>query len=244
MASVSPEHMNDSLISSDDNRRMFNRIAGSYDLANRLISFGLDTHWRRRAVRLLAPSDNGRYLDLGCGTGDVILEILHQSPRSHVVGLDPAENMLEIARTRIDKANVCEQVSLVAGDALSLQFEDSSFAGIISAFCIRNISDRQKALAEMYRTLSPGSPLVLLELTSPRGGPLRLAYAFYSRYVIPLIGGLAGDREAYKYLIQSIDDFTRNGALEDLMKDAGFNNVKAVRMTCGTVTIFYGQRAQ
>jgi len=155
---------------------MFDRIAGRYDLLNRLMSFGLDRRWRRRAVQLLEPSGANSYLDLGCGTGDISLEILRQAPESDVVGVDPAEKMLRIAQTRISKANMHNRVNLVVGDALSLEFGDNSFAGIASAFCIRNITDRRKALAEMNRTLSPGGRLVLLELTATDNPILRPAY--------------------------------------------------------------------
>ena len=236
--------MNDSLISSDDNRRMFDDIAEDYDLMNRLMSFGLDGHWRRRSVQALAPKENQSYLDMGCGTGAVILEILRQSPNSQVTGLDPSEHMLQIARAKLDKENLLDRATLVTGDALSLKYDDHAFSGTISAFCIRNITDRRKALSEMFRTLTPGGRLVLLELTATSHPIMRPLYSLHARYMMPLIGRLAGNRNAYTYLTESIEDFTQRGAIELLMTEVGFSNLKTMTMTSGTVTVFYGERPE
>ena len=135
-------------MSADDNRRMFDRIARRYDLMNRLLSGGLDRRWRRKAVETLAPRPGGRYLDVGCGTGDLAVEILRQCAGASVVGIDPAEGMLAIAEAKIAQAGLASGASFQTGDAEALDFDDGSMAGVISAFCLRNIAHRTRALME------------------------------------------------------------------------------------------------
>lgn len=226
----------DSLLSAEDNRRMFDRIARRYDRMNCLLSLGLDRRWRRKAVGLLAPAADGRYLDIGCGTGDVAIEILRQCESAQVVGIDPAEAMLAIA------AGKTERATFQIGDATDLAFEDESFAGIISAFCLRNIARRARAFEEMRRTLVPGGRAVILELTVPRSRLLRFGHHLYLRGVVLPVGWLiARSADAYRFLADSIAEFAEPGKVGHMMNEAGFVDTQQVAILGGTVTIFVGR---
>jgi demethylmenaquinone methyltransferase/2-methoxy-6-polyprenyl-1,4-benzoquinol methylase len=164
----------DTLISAEENRAMFDRIAKNYDAANRTISMGLDKGWRRKTIAMLRPFRGGRYLDIGTGTGDLAFEILDQSVNVLIDGIDPAENMLEIARAKAGQRGVGDAVSFFTADALDLPMESDTYDGIVSGFCFRNIERRQKALSEMLRVLKPGGAVFILEATRPENALIRL----------------------------------------------------------------------
>ena len=233
----------DSLISATDNRSMFNRIAGYYDGTNRLLSVGFDRYWRRRAVAFLEPEAGGAYLDVGSGTGDIALEILRQSPESVVTGIDPSEAMLELGRDKVLAAGLAQSITLLVGDALDLQFRDYSFDGVITAFCIRNVTDRRRALKECHRVLRPGGKFVMLELTDPVGPFMKPLFRVYSNAVIPLVTKILSSAPAYRYLTDSMADFPRAERFESLLREIGFVHTSHVRMTGGITTLFSGSRA-
>ncbi len=232
----------DSLISPDNNRRMFDAIARRYDLMNRILSMGLDRRWRRKAVEALAPRAGGRYLDIGCGTGDMGIEILRQCPEAEVVGIDPAENMLDIAAAKTTKNNLEDSIVFQIGNAAELCFDDASVEGIITAFCFRNIADRAKALGEMRRVLSAGGRLVILELTTPSHPLIRIGHRLYNRWLVPTAGRLiARSEDAYHYLVHSVEAFPQPEEVVELLNVAGFVNARAVAVNGGIVTVFSGE---
>lgn len=232
----------DSLISADDNRQMFDRIARRYDLMNGLMSGGMDRRWRRRAVKLLAPRDGGRYLDVGCGTGDLAVEILRQCPTAEVIGIDPAEEMLAIGQAKIASKGLADRASFQPGNAESLEFADGELAGVISAFCLRNIEHRAKALTEMRRVIAPGGRAVILELTTPTNPIVRAGHWLHTRCFVPVAGRcIARGSGAYKYLVSSVQDFTPTPQVLEMMAEAGFVEPACVRLSGGVVTIFVGQ---
>ena len=231
----------DTLISADDNRAMFDRIAKNYDAANRAISMGMDKRWRREAIALLRPFRGGRYLDIGTGTGDLVFEILDQSANVLVDGIDPAEQMLEIARNKAARRGVGDAVSFFTADALDLPMESETYDGIVSGFCLRNIERRQKALEEMLRVLKPGGMVVILEATLPENPLVRLGHNLYMP-LVPIIGRMLGSGSAYKYLVDSIEDFPQPGTVTDMLSAAGFSTVQFKPRTFGTVCIFSGKK--
>jgi len=231
----------DTLISAEENRAMFDRIAKNYDAANRAISMGMDKGWRRKTIKKLCPFRGGRYLDIGTGTGDLVFEILDQSANVLVDGIDPAEQMLEIARDKAAARGVGDAVSFLTADALELPMESETFDGIVSGFCFRNIEHRQKALEEMLRVLKPGGKLVILEATYPRNALIRFGYKLYTP-LVPLIGKFLGGGSAYKYLVDSIEDFPKPDMVTEMFKVAGFAEVGCTPLTFGTVSIFSGTK--
>ncbi len=231
--------MRDSLLSAKDNRAMFDRIARRYDLMNTILSLGQHRRWRRKAVRKMKLRASGRYLDVGCGTGDVAIEILQQCPGCTVVGIDPAEGMLDLGRRKITEAHLTERAELQPGDTTRLPLEADTFDGAIAAFCLRNVTDRVGALAEMGRVVRPRGLVVILELTTPKNPLMRLGHGIYTRSLAPLLGGIiARDRGAYRYLIDSVVDFPPTDAVLEMMTRANLSNPLAIPMTGGAVTVF------
>ena len=235
------ERTRDTLISADENRAMFDRIAKNYDAANRVISLGMDRRWRRDTIRQLKPFRGGRYLDIGTGTGDLVFEMLDQSANILVDAIDPSENMLEIARAKAARRGVGDAISFFTADALDLPMESDTYDGIVSAFCLRNIERRQTALAEMLRVLKPGGMAVILEATLPDRPMVRGFYKLY-RPVVPLIGRILGGGQAYRYLVDSISDFPEPGTVTDMLIAAGFSSVQFKPLTFGSVCIFSGKK--
>ncbi|WP_372795952.1 bifunctional demethylmenaquinone methyltransferase/2-methoxy-6-polyprenyl-1,4-benzoquinol methylase UbiE [Pontiella sp.] len=231
----------DTLISAEENREMFDRIAKNYDVANRAISMGMDKGWRKKTVQLLKPFRGGRYLDIGTGTGDLVFEIIDQSANVLIDGIDPSEQMLAIAKDKAQKRKLGDSVSFFPADALDLPMESDTYDGIVSGFCFRNIERRQRALEEMRRVLKPGGMLVILEATYPDKAWVRAGYKMY-RPLVPMIGKILGGGSAYKYLMDSIEDFPRPDTVTDMFSAAGFSTVQYKPMTMGTVCIFSGKK--
>ncbi len=231
----------DSLTTAEENRSMFDAIAGYYDGTNKILSFGLDGLWRGRAVTRLQPVPGGKYLDVGCGTGDIALEILRRAPGSKVVGIDPSQGMLVRGQNKVSSAGLAESISLIPGDVLDLEFEDNSFDGAITAFCIRNVTNRKRALLEMSRVIRSGGRIVVLELTLPTGRIMEPLFKIYSRVAIPILTKIMSSVSAYRYLTDSMADFPRPDLILALMKEAGFVECRFRHMTGGIVTLFDGQ---
>ncbi len=221
---------------------MFDRIARRYDAMNKVISMGLDRGWRRRAIDRLAPTPGGRYLDVGTGTGDLLLEIVRRVSGAVGVGIDPASEMLARGREKVRAAGLDGRITFQTGDAMALPFDDRSFDGIILGFCIRNVEDRRKALDEFRRVLTPGARVVILELTEPSHPAVRLGHRLYTGTVVPAAAALLSLRSAYTYLVDSVRAFPSPSVFEEVMRAVGFHDVDSEPLTLGTVTLFVGVR--
>jgi demethylmenaquinone methyltransferase/2-methoxy-6-polyprenyl-1,4-benzoquinol methylase len=231
----------DSLISAEENRAMFDKIAGYYDGTNKILSLGLDGYWRRRAVACLSPHPDGKYLDVGCGTGDVSIEILRQAPDSSVSGIDRSEKMVEIGRAKTREAGLENSISLDIGDVLDLAFPDNYFDGAITSFCIRNVTDRRRGLTEICRVVRRGGLFVILELTEPTGFIMRPMFRIYAGVIMPLLTKIMSSVSAYRYLSASMADFPLPEVFSNVMGEAGFVNIEHTHMTGGIVTLFVGR---
>src|SRR5262245_15620788 len=231
-------------------RDNFDAIAPRYDLTNRVISFGIDLHWRRVAIRQLrdVPAE-GVVLDLACGTCDMALETLRQGRAARVVGADLSRSMLSLARRKLaSRAGAgrpaAERVRLVNAPAEALPFRDASFDAVTIAFGIRNIPDFMAGLREMLRVLRAGGRACILEFSTPPSKLLWKAYNYYFFNILPRIGGLITGREAaYRYLTDSVAQFPDAREFKAAMEEAGFTNVSCLSMNGGIVCVHTGVKA-
>lgn len=233
-----------SLLTSEQNARMFNRVSHHYDRLNRILSLGLDCSWRRRAIALLTPVSAGHYLDIGCGTGDLALEMLRQADDTTVIGIDPAAGMLDYARAKCEEAGIVEHMTFTVGNACALSYPQHTFDGVMSAFCIRNIANRPAAFAEMVRVTRPNGRIMALELTRPQNPLLKFAHRVHSATLIPLASRLVSQSRAYRYLNKSVAQFPSPASLAAEMRAAGMVNIETHPLTGGIVTVFVATRWQ
>ncbi len=223
--------------------RMFSAIAGRYDLLNRVMTFGLDQSWRRLAVRYVQSATSGgrRALDVATGTGD-FLPLLHRAmPTAQVVGVDFCLPMMQAGLSKVDATEGTG--AYVGGDALRLPFPDETFDAITTGFGMRNVVDLAGALREMQRVTKPGGRLACLEVARPDSALLRFGHRFYFTRVVPLIGALlGGNAEAYTYLPQSAEQFPPPDQLRNLLKAAGWSNVRYQLLGLGAVAVHIAEK--
>jgi demethylmenaquinone methyltransferase/2-methoxy-6-polyprenyl-1,4-benzoquinol methylase len=223
-------------------RKMFDGIAPTYDLLNRLISFGLDRNWRKQAVIIFRDKIGGNFLDIAAGSGDVSIELLRMQPAS-IVATDFSMKMLLECKKKINRHDKNNIIHCAAVDAHKLPFQSETFDGTIVAFGIRNFEDRLLSLKEMYRVLKRDGISVILELTHPRSPIISTLYSFHAKILLPMIGRIISrHNSAYSYLPQSIETFPNQKEFLELMKQAGFVKLKAYPLTFGTATIFVGKK--
>jgi demethylmenaquinone methyltransferase / 2-methoxy-6-polyprenyl-1,4-benzoquinol methylase len=223
-------------------RSMFDSIAGRYDFLNHFLSASIDRRWRRFTRRRLAASlpEAPLVLDLCTGTGDLALEM---AKIGRVVGCDFSHPMLRLGHAKIRKANMGERAELVEGDALCLPFPGDTFDGVTIAFGFRNLEDYAGGLREMTRVLRPHGWLAILEFSDPRLPVFRQIYLFYFRHLLPRIGELVSGRKgAYSYLMQSVTEFPKPQALEEMMREANLMQVQHHLLTGGIVALHLGQK--
>ena len=217
-------------------RDMFGRVAHRYDLANHLLSMNIDKHWRARAVarvRDVTRRPDARVLDLCCGTGDLLVA-LEKDRSAPVLGSDFCHPMLIGAAAKTSSP-------LFEADALHLPLADSSLDAITIAFGFRNLANYQAGLVELRRVLKRGGVLAILEFSQPPNQMFASLYNWYSRAVLPVIGGmLSGSRDAYEYLPESVRKFPGAEGLAGMMAQAGFAGVEFERMTGGIVALHLG----
>jgi demethylmenaquinone methyltransferase / 2-methoxy-6-polyprenyl-1,4-benzoquinol methylase len=221
-------------------REMFGRIAKRYDLLNHLLSGNVDKRWRRivaARVREKLSANDGRVLDVACGTGDLSLT-LFDITGARVVGTDFCRPMLEIAA-----AKTADRIPLIEGDALNLPFRGGSFEVVTIAFGLRNLASVEGGLAELRRVLKPGGWIAVLEFSRPANAMLRPLFGLYFTRILPLMGGLiSGSRSAYSYLPASVQKFPDQTQLSLLMQQAGFDQVQFENLTGGIAALHMGRR--
>jgi demethylmenaquinone methyltransferase / 2-methoxy-6-polyprenyl-1,4-benzoquinol methylase len=222
-------------------RGMFGRVAHRYDLLNHLLSVNIDRYWRARTVRRLGPvlaRPGVRVLDLCCGTGDLLIA-LERAAGAPAAGADFCHPMLQAARRKVARLGLCSEV--IEADALALPVADASLDVITTAFGFRNLANYDRGLGQMRRALKPGGVIAILEFSTPPNRAIAALYGFYSRRILPVIGGaLSGDLGAYGYLPESVRKFPGAEELAERMREAGFRDVHFERMTAGIVALHTG----
>ncbi len=216
-------------------QRLFGAIARRYDLANHLLSGGIDFHWRRRAAAIVAKEKPLRILDVATGSGDLALALQKASPNAKVTGTDFCQPMLdEAARKGL--------TDLVLADALALPFSDAAFDALTVAFGLRNMEDWPRAIREMARVIRPGGLLLVLDFSVPQP-PLRGLYRFYLHRIMPRLAALVtGEKTAYKYLADSIEAFPTGEKMTALIESCGFREASCQRLTGGIVSLYTARR--
>jgi demethylmenaquinone methyltransferase/2-methoxy-6-polyprenyl-1,4-benzoquinol methylase len=213
-------------------RSMFDAIAGRYDLVNRVMTFGMDVGWRRRAVRELRLPGGTLVGDLGCGTGDLCRELSRYGYRA--VGFDFSLGMLAEATT---------SAPFAAADVLRLPLRDGALDGAVSGFVLRNVVDLSALLAETARVVRPGGRVVLLEAAQPEHPVMRAGHALYFNRVVPAIGGVLSDRAAYRYLPDSMAYLPGREELVSMLREAGFADARRLPLAGGIAQLLVGTRS-
>jgi len=220
---------------------MFGRISGWYDFLNHFLSLGMDILWRRKLVKAVRPGPTGRFLDLAAGTMDVTRELKRLHPDARILAMDFSLPMLERGRPKL--AAFGNDVLPVLADGRLLPLADQSVDAVTIAFGIRNIRPRSAAYAEILRTLAPGGRLAILEFGSSNRPIWKGLYNFYLNTLLPLVGRVVSkDRQAYKYLAETIADFPTAPALEEELREAGFVNLTHEELLSGIVNIHVAER--
>ena len=216
-------------------RRLFGAIARRYDLANHLLSSGLDYFWRRRAAKIVRAWNPSRVLDLATGSGDLALGLAKACPDAEVVGADFCLPMLLAAQRK-------GVAKLVQADGMNLPLPDAAFDVVTIAFGLRNMESWQRGLAEIARVLRPSGHLLVLDFSIPRP-PFQTLYRLYLHRVLPIFARLlTGEREAYEYLGASIEKFPTGTAMNALIEAAGFADAKCEPLTGGVVSLYTAAR--
>ncbi|MGB7587178.1 MAG: bifunctional demethylmenaquinone methyltransferase/2-methoxy-6-polyprenyl-1,4-benzoquinol methylase UbiE [Solirubrobacterales bacterium] len=222
--------------------RMFDRVAGRYDLLNSVMTAGLHHRWRQRAADQARLGPGGSALDVCSGTGDLALELASRvSPGGHVVGTDFSEPMLDLAREKATSRNIPD-VRFEWADALRLPYEAGSFDAVTVGFGARNLSDLDLGLREMTRVLRNGGRLVILEITQPTRPPLSTFYSLWFDRVVPILGTIAGEQDAYSYLPESVRSFPDPRTLAEKMDAAGLEDIRWTILAGGIIAIHSGTR--
>ena len=225
---------------SEQVQSMFDRIAGRYDLLNSLMTAGLHHGWRTRAADRAELNPGDAVLDVCCGTGDLAFELAQRvSPGGHVVGCDFSEPMLDLAREKAADRGV-ESVRFEWADALQLPYGDARFDAATVGFGVRNFADRDQGLREMARVLRPGGRLVILEFTEPKRPPFSTFYSLWFDRIVPVLGRLTNDPEAYAYLAESVHSFPDPPGLAAKMDAAGLGQIRWLLMAGGILAIHSG----
>jgi demethylmenaquinone methyltransferase / 2-methoxy-6-polyprenyl-1,4-benzoquinol methylase len=220
-------------------RGLFSRISPNYDFMNRLMTFGMDTSWRRFLLSVAGVPRGGRLLDVGIGTGDIALEALRIDSTVHVTGVDYTAEMMEVGRMR-DNA---EKINWCRADAMVLPFPDATFDAVVSGFLVRNVADVRTTIREQVRAVKPGGRVVCLDTSPVRRSILSPFLLFYLKAIIPFLGWLlTGEGEAYRYLISSTMNFIKAETLADIMRDSGLEDVTFKRLMFGSIAVHWGLR--
>ena len=220
---------------------VFTRVASKYDIMNDLMSGGLHRLWKEAMMDWLAPRPGQRLLDVAGGTGDVAFRFLGRAPGSQAVVCDMTESMLIAGRQRAEADQMAASLDWVVGDAMALPFADATFDTYTISFGIRNVTRIADALTEAYRVLRPGGRLMVLEFSQIPNDLLQKAYDLYSFNVIPVMGQVvAGDRDSYQYLVESIRKFPDQDTFASMIRRAGFEQVSYRNLTMGIAALHSG----
>lgn len=219
---------------------MFDNIAPTYDRLNHIMSLNIDKIWRRRVMRIVRRHKARKIMDVATGTGDLAIAMAKRADRTQILGIDLSEEMLAVARKKIQKQGLEERIMLEKGDAENLAMVSSeSLDAATVAFGVRNFENIERGLSEIYRTLRVGGLLVVLEFSMPKNRLIRWVYSQYAHRLLPRIGGMISkDKRAYTYLPDSVEEFPAPERFAEILKGVGFKSVKLRSQSCGIAYIY------
>jgi demethylmenaquinone methyltransferase / 2-methoxy-6-polyprenyl-1,4-benzoquinol methylase len=222
---------------------MFDDIAFQYDFLNRFLSAGIDVQWRKKAIKQLRDIHPKKILDVATGTADMaILSCSILQPES-ITGIDISNKMLELGRKKIEKAGLNSLITLAHGDSETINFADNSFDAVTVAFGVRNFQHLEKGLAEILRVLRPGGKLVVLEFSKPKAPVMSQLYSVYMATVAPTVGKIfSKNRNAYKYLDESIKKFPEGKNFTTILDNLGYANTYCKPLSLGICSIYCGEK--
>ena len=220
---------------------VFGSVASKYDVMNDAMSFGIHRIWKDAMMDWLAPRPEQQLLDVAGGTGDISFRFLDRAGSGHATVLDLTEPMLVEGRKRAEAAQMADSLDWIVGDAMALPFEDNTFDVYTISFGIRNVTRPQEALNEAFRVLRPGGRLMVLEFSQIPNDLMQKVYDLYSFNIIPRMGqAIAGDRDSYQYLVESIRNFPDQDTFLGMVKQAGFENAKYRNLSMGIACLHSG----
>jgi demethylmenaquinone methyltransferase / 2-methoxy-6-polyprenyl-1,4-benzoquinol methylase len=220
----------------------FDKIARRYDIANRVISLGMDAGWKRKLVSMIPPNSR-RILDIAAGTGDIAVKAAEAIPDADITAADASENMLTAAAEKAQRNGLASRINFQKADMLRLPFEDGSFDCVTMVYGLRNAADTAAAVSEIHRVLKPGAAALIMEFAMPIAQPMRFLFGVYFRFIMPVIGGLvSGNFAAYRYLHKTVAEFYPPRETAAIISKAGFE-VEKTPLAGGAVWIFTARKA-
>ncbi|NCX95553.1 MAG: bifunctional demethylmenaquinone methyltransferase/2-methoxy-6-polyprenyl-1,4-benzoquinol methylase UbiE [Chitinophagia bacterium] len=217
---------------------MFNNISQRYDFLNHFLSLGIDKHWRKKTIAAVAQVNPKHILDVATGTADLALQAATIAP-NQITGIDIADQMLAVGKEKIAKAGLTHLIALETGDSEALRFETNTFDAVMCSFGVRNFDNLERGLKEMHRVLVPGGKLVILEFSKPEAPVIKQCYAFYFKYILPLMGRLISMHpQAYAYLPESVKAFPQGTEFKNILTNAGYKNPHSKPLTFGICTLY------
>ncbi len=224
-------------------KAMFETIATGYDFQNSFLSLRRDVYWRKALAEMLQLENGDTVLDVAVGTAEIALSISGRYPGVRVVGVDFSPAMLRVGKKKIEDRGRQERISLAAGDGRLLPVRSNSVDALTISFGIRNVEERDQALAEFYRVLKPGGGLYIMEFSYPDQPALYRLYRFYFDYILPPIGNLISRTNyAYSYLADSVDTFPDDAGFSAEIEAAGFSQTVITKLTFGIAKIYQGRK--
>ena len=219
---------------------MFDNIAPTYDKLNHIMSLNIDRVWRRRVMRIVRRAKARKIMDVATGTGDLAIAMAKRVDRTQILGVDLSEEMLAVARRKVEKQGLEERIMLEKGDAENLDMvATESIDAATVAFGVRNFENIERGLCEIFRTLKPGGKLVVLEFSMPKNRLVRWVYSQYAHRLLPRIGGMISkDKQAYTYLPDSVEEFPSPERFADMLCGVGFKSVKTRSQSFGIAYIY------